>query len=65
MPPDPRPSLSRLTWSPDGRLLVHAASNGRTFVYDEGGAPVYNILSQNLPPWNAPPDFRCSFGFLV
>ena len=46
VPPDPCPELSRLTWSRDGRLLVHAASNGRTFVYDESGAPIYSILSQ-------------------
>ena len=46
VPPDPTPELSRLTWSRDGRLLVHAASNGRTFIYDEGGAPIFSILSQ-------------------
>ena len=46
VPPDPSPELSRLTWSPDGRLLVHAASNGRIFVYDESGTPIYSILSQ-------------------
>ena len=46
VPPDECPQLSRLTWSSDGRLLVHAASNGRIFVYDESGTPIYSILSQ-------------------
>ena len=46
VPPDECPQLSRLTWSNDGRLLVHAASNGRIFVYDESGTPIYSILSQ-------------------
>jgi hypothetical protein len=61
VPPDSRPDLSRLSWSPCGRLLVYAASNGRVFVYDESGAAVYSIVSQNLPAWNAPTDTRSSY----
>ena len=56
VPPDECPQLSRLTWSSDGRLLVHAASNGRIFVYDESGTPIYSILSQESSLVSIPTD---------
>ena len=61
VPPDPQPELSTLTWSPGGRLLLYTASNGRCFVYDESCAPVYSILSQNLPAWGGPSDIKASY----
>ena len=41
---DPSPSFRRLSWSPDGSLLVITGSNGSVDIYDSYGFPVYSVF---------------------
>ena len=46
---DPSPSFRRLSWSPDGSLLVLTSSNGSVDIYDSYGFHIYSVFSQNVP----------------
>ncbi len=61
LPPDPAPRLRCLSWSGDGLFLAVTASNGRVFVYDATGDLVFAVVSNNLPPWNAPSSIGSSY----